>query len=70
MITEGPSPEIKPIYSQTYLDTTTKIQWANNNMHAIWTKRQQAKEDLEPIYDNIDKNISKSGRSRQSIVIP
>jgi hypothetical protein len=39
-----------------YLDSTTRQQWASNNMTAINAKRLQAQRDLQPVYDNIKNN--------------
>ncbi|KAL0956017.1 hypothetical protein HGRIS_002191 [Hohenbuehelia grisea] len=51
-----PAPDIKPIYSNIFLDAATKAQWAANNMDAIEQKRNQAKNDIQPIYQNIQNN--------------
>ncbi|KAF9056733.1 hypothetical protein BDP27DRAFT_1242393 [Rhodocollybia butyracea] len=55
-----PPPQIKPIYSELYLDSNTRQQWASNNMAAINSKRTQAQRDLQPIYDNIKNNGEKA----------
>ncbi|ESK82695.1 pyk10-binding protein 1 [Moniliophthora roreri MCA 2997] len=49
-------PEIKPIYSELYLTAAGRQQWANNDLAAITAKRDQARKELQPIYDNIQKN--------------
>ncbi|CUA70014.1 hypothetical protein RSOLAG22IIIB_08856 [Rhizoctonia solani] len=53
-------PKLNPILSQTYLDASTQQQWANNNMGAIVSKRDQASKDLAPLYENINKNGDKA----------
>ncbi|EEB99839.1 hypothetical protein MPER_00382, partial [Moniliophthora perniciosa FA553] len=49
----GPAPEIKPIYSEMHLDAATKQMWRNNNWGAINAKREAAKRDLAPLYEEI-----------------
>lgn len=49
----GGDPELKPIYSRTYLDADTQDMWNNNNMDGIEKKKSQASDDLTPIYQNI-----------------
>lgn len=46
-------PDIEPIYSNLCIDSATRAQWTGNNMAAIQKKRDQAKADLQPIYDNV-----------------
>uniref|UniRef100_A0A0W0FLW7 Jacalin-type lectin domain-containing protein n=1 Tax=Moniliophthora roreri TaxID=221103 RepID=A0A0W0FLW7_MONRR len=54
----GPAPEIKPIYSQVHLDAATKEMWRNDNFGAINAKREAAKKDLAPLYEDIKNNGS------------
>ncbi|KAF4570097.1 hypothetical protein EYR36_009903 [Pleurotus pulmonarius] len=54
---DSAQPNIEPFYSNLYLDADTQSQWANNSMSSIEQKRSQAQKDLQPIYDNISKNV-------------
>ncbi|ESK82696.1 pyk10-binding protein 1 [Moniliophthora roreri MCA 2997] len=54
----GPAPDIKPIYSEVHLDAATKQQWRNNDFGAINAKREAAKQDLAPLYEDIKNNGS------------
>ncbi|KAI3596378.1 hypothetical protein WG66_003082 [Moniliophthora roreri] len=52
----APDPDLTPIYSQMHLTAASRQQWANNDVAAITAKRDQAQKELQPIYDNIQKN--------------
>uniref|UniRef100_A0A0W0FVF9 Jacalin-type lectin domain-containing protein n=2 Tax=Moniliophthora roreri TaxID=221103 RepID=A0A0W0FVF9_MONRR len=52
----APDPDLTPIYSQMHLTAAGRQQWANNDVAAVTAKRDQAQKELQPIYDNIQKN--------------